>query len=83
VTRKRPTNTDREGARTHPLSGDLYHTRANRRGRRVPTASSSRADTLASMDRVERIVSNTHARLVVQHDPKDFRFLAKIPRYLD
>jgi hypothetical protein len=40
-------------------------------------------DSLASMDRIERIVRNTHARLIVQHDPNDFRFLPKIPRYLD
>jgi N-acyl homoserine lactone hydrolase len=42
-----------------------------------------RADTLASMDRVEHIVSNTHARVIVQHSSEDFRSLPKFPGYLD
>ena len=65
------------------LSGDLYHLRANRRFRRVPVENLSRADTLSSMTRIETIVRNTHARLIVQHDPEDFRALPKAPAYLD
>jgi N-acyl homoserine lactone hydrolase len=65
------------------LTGDLYHTRGNRRFRRVPSFNTERADTLASMDRLEHIASNTHARVVVQHDPEDFRSLPKFPLYLD
>jgi N-acyl homoserine lactone hydrolase len=70
-------------AGTVVLAGDLYHTRANRQFRRVPTVNVERADTLASMDRIEHIVANTHARLIVQHDPGDFRSLPKFPAYLD
>ena len=65
------------------LSGDLYHLRQNRHFRRVPTFNVDRADTLASMDRIEKIVKNTHARFVVQHDERDFRALPKFPAYLD
>jgi glyoxylase-like metal-dependent hydrolase (beta-lactamase superfamily II) len=65
------------------LSGDLYHTRDNRKFRRVPAFNYERADTLASIDRIEAIVRNTHARLVVQHDPVDFRSLPKFPAFLD
>jgi N-acyl homoserine lactone hydrolase len=65
------------------LAGDLYHTRDNRNLRRVPTVNVERAETLASMDRIERIAANTHARLIVQHDPADFRSLPKFPAYLD
>ncbi len=65
------------------LSGDLYHVRENRTYRRVPTFNVERADTLASMDRIERIVKNTHARLVVQHDERDFASLPKFPAFLD
>ena len=50
---------------------------------RVPEFNTERADTLASMDRVERIVKNTKARFVVQHDPRDFRALPKFPAFLD
>lgn len=65
------------------LGGDLYHLRSNRQFRRVPVFNTERADTLASMDRIEKITSNTKARLVVQHDPVDFKALPKFPAYLD
>ena len=65
------------------LSGDLYHSRANREFARVPVVNASRADTLASMDRIEKIAKNTKARVVVQHDPQDFQALPKFPAYLD
>jgi hypothetical protein len=42
-----------------------------------------RADTLASFERVETIVKNKHARLIVQHDPQEFDALPKLPAYLD
>jgi N-acyl homoserine lactone hydrolase len=65
------------------LSGDLYHSRANREFARVPKVNVSRADTLASINRIEKIVRNTHARFVIQHDPEDFKALPKSPAYLD
>ena len=70
-------------AGTIVLSGDLYHTRANRENRRVPAFNASRADTLASIDRIEKIVRNTHARFVVQHDSEDFKALPKPPAFLE
>ena len=65
------------------LSGDLYHTRDNRRLKRVPPVNTERADTLASMDRFEHVVTNLRARVVIQHDPEDFRGLPKFPGFLD
>jgi glyoxylase-like metal-dependent hydrolase (beta-lactamase superfamily II) len=65
------------------LGGDLYHTRENRKERRVTLFNTDRADTLASMDRIERIVQNTHARFVIQHNPEDVASLPKLPAYLD
>jgi N-acyl homoserine lactone hydrolase len=65
------------------LSGDLYHTLENRRFKRVPTFNVDRADTLASMDRFERIAENTKARVIVQHSKEDFEALPKLPGYLD
>jgi len=70
-------------AGTVVLSGDLYHTRENRKFHRVPGFNVERADTLASIDRVEAIVKNTKGRLFVQHDPIDFKLLPKFPAYLD
>jgi N-acyl homoserine lactone hydrolase len=65
------------------LSGDLYHLRANRTFKRVPVYNVNRADTLASMSRVEAIIKNTRGRLIVQHDPQVFQALPKPPAYLD
>jgi N-acyl homoserine lactone hydrolase len=65
------------------LSGDLYHLRTNREFMRVPVINASRADTLASMNRIETIVKNSKARVIVQHDPQDFLALPKLPAYLD
>jgi N-acyl homoserine lactone hydrolase len=65
------------------LSGDLYHLRANRQFKRVPVYNANRADTLASMSRVETILKNTGGRLIVQHDPRDYQSLPKPPAYLD
>jgi N-acyl homoserine lactone hydrolase len=64
------------------LSGDLWHQRASVKPRRVPVFNASRADTLASMDRIEKILANTKGRLVVQHDLADFKALPKFPAYL-
>jgi N-acyl homoserine lactone hydrolase len=65
------------------LSGDLYHSRANRKFKRVPRLNVERADTLASIDRVEKIVKNTRARFIVQHDVDDFASLPRFPAFLD
>jgi glyoxylase-like metal-dependent hydrolase (beta-lactamase superfamily II) len=65
------------------LSGDLYHSHENRTFKRVPTFNTGRAETLASIDRVERIVKNTKARFIVQHDLKDVATLPKFPAYLE
>ncbi|MEA3109558.1 MAG: hypothetical protein QOI88_4163 [Gammaproteobacteria bacterium] len=35
------------------------------------------------MDRIEKIAKNTHARVIVQHDPQVFDSLPKPPAYLE
>jgi len=65
------------------LSGDLYLTQEGRRRQFVPTVNADRAATLASMQRIERIARRLHARVIVQHDPRDFERLPKAPAFLD
>ena len=70
------------------LSGDLYHQRSDRprageADGRVMPGNTSRADSLASVDRIETIIKNTHARLIIQHDPGDFSSLPVSPGYLE
>jgi glyoxylase-like metal-dependent hydrolase (beta-lactamase superfamily II) len=65
------------------LSGDLYHFKENRLHRRLPDFNTSRADTLASMDRIEAYLKNIGARLIIQHDRPTFDAMPKAPAYLD
>ena len=65
------------------LSGDLYHTVENRKHARMPAFNTSRADTLASFNRIETIVRNTRARFVIQHAPESFVSMPKFPAYLE
>ncbi|HET9428355.1 MAG TPA: N-acyl homoserine lactonase family protein [Allosphingosinicella sp.] len=60
------------------LSGDLYHFTEQVENRGVPPFNHDRADTLASMDRYDRIARNLRARTVIQHEPAD---IAKLPAF--
>jgi N-acyl homoserine lactone hydrolase len=70
-------------AGTVVLSGDLYHTHENRKERNVPAINTDRADTLATMDRIEKIVKNRKARFIVQHVQADLDALPRFPAWLD
>jgi glyoxylase-like metal-dependent hydrolase (beta-lactamase superfamily II) len=60
------------------LSGDLYHFTEQVKNRGVPPFNHDRADTLASMDRYDRIAQNLGARTVIQHEAAD---VAKLPAF--
>jgi N-acyl homoserine lactone hydrolase len=60
------------------LTGDLYHFTEQVENRGVPPFNHDRADTLASMDRYERIAHNLGARSIIQHEPAD---IAKLPPF--
>ena len=65
------------------LSGDLFHQKTSYEPLRVPVFNTSRANTMASADRVRTLLKNTQGRLIVQHDAHDFEKLPKFPEYLD
>lgn len=60
------------------LSGDLYHATEQVKNRGVPSFNTNRADTLASMDRFDRIAANLNAKVIIQHEPAD---VAKLPAF--
>lgn len=64
------------------LSGDLWHLAESRAERRVPPFNFDRAQTLASMDRVEALVAETGARVIIQHEADDVAALPRFPEYL-
>lgn len=65
------------------LGGDLFHLKGNREHKRVPVPNFNRADTLASIDRIERIAKHLKARVIIQHDPEEYASLPKFPDFLE
>jgi N-acyl homoserine lactone hydrolase len=64
------------------LSGDLWHLTESRTHRRVPPFNVDRAQTMASMDKVEALVQATRARVVIQHEAADIADLPRFPHAL-
>ena len=64
------------------LTGDMWHIAASRAARRVPRFNFDKAQTLASMDKVEALAKTTGARVVLEHVPADFDALPKFPAAL-
>lgn len=62
------------------LSGDQYHFEEQIANRGVPTFNTSRADTLASHDRFDRLAKNHGAQVIIQHDPRDIPKLPAFPQ---
>jgi N-acyl homoserine lactone hydrolase len=60
------------------LSGDLMHFRENYDTNGVPAFNTDRAQTLASLDRVKKIVAGSKATVIIQHDARD---LDKLPAF--
>jgi glyoxylase-like metal-dependent hydrolase (beta-lactamase superfamily II) len=60
------------------LSGDTYHFTEQVAHRGVPPFNTDRAQSLASMDRFDRLGRNLHARIIIQHEPAD---VAKLPAF--
>lgn len=62
------------------LTGDLYHSTIARQLKGVPPFNSSRAETLASIDRFERMARSYRAKVIIQHEPADIAKLPAFPR---
>jgi glyoxylase-like metal-dependent hydrolase (beta-lactamase superfamily II) len=60
------------------LSGDVYHSTMAREKRGVPPFNTDRAQSLASMDRFEKIAKETGAKVIIQHEPAD---IGKLPAF--
>ena len=62
------------------LTGDMYHLAESRERRTVPTFNVDRAQTLVSMDKVERIATENNALVIRQHVQEDFDALPRFPK---
>jgi glyoxylase-like metal-dependent hydrolase (beta-lactamase superfamily II) len=60
------------------ITGDLAHFHENYDSNGVPTFNTSRAETLASLDRFKKIATNLKATVIIQHDARD---VGKLPAF--
>lgn len=65
------------------LTGDMFHLAESRDRHLVPTFNTDRAQTVASQAEVERIATETGARVIRQHVPEDFNSLPTFPAALN
>lgn len=65
------------------LTGDMWHLAESRERRTVPRFNTDRAQTLASMDKVEALARETNARVIRQHVQEDFDSLPRFPEALN
>lgn len=65
------------------LTGDMWHLTESRERRLVPSFNTDRAQTLASMDKVEQLAAESHARVIRQHVAEDFAALPRFPEALN
>lgn len=65
------------------LTGDMWHMSESREQRLVPAFNVDRAQTIASMDKVEALATETGARVIRQHVPEDFDALPRFPAALN
>ena len=71
------------GAGNVLLTGDMWHLSVSREKRLVPRFNLDRAMTLASMDKVEALATDSSARIIRQHVPEDFASLPAFPAPLE
>ena len=60
------------------ITGDLAHFHENYESDGVPSFNTSRAETLASLDRFKKIAANLRATVILQHDGRD---IGKLPAF--
>jgi glyoxylase-like metal-dependent hydrolase (beta-lactamase superfamily II) len=65
------------------LAGDMWHIAESREARRVPRFNFNREQTLASMDKVEKLAADTHAKVIREHVIADFDTLPVFPKPLE
>ena len=65
------------------LSGGVVHFRANWDNRRVPAFNDDKAQSLASMDKIARIVREKHAQLWINHDKPESDARRHLPEFYE
>ena len=72
-----------EGMGNVLLTGDVTHFHENYDSNGVPNWNTSRADSLASLDRFRKAAEHLAATVVIQHDPRDVDKLPAFPAFAE
>ncbi|MCW4115498.1 N-acyl homoserine lactonase family protein [Aurantimonas sp. MSK8Z-1] len=65
------------------ISGDAAHSRLNYENELVPLGNVSRAETIASIERLKGLAAHFHARVIIEHAADVFDTTPRLPAYLD
>jgi glyoxylase-like metal-dependent hydrolase (beta-lactamase superfamily II) len=65
------------------LSGDVVHLEENFEKNIVPSLNTDRAASIASMDKVRRMIATYHAKLFINHDKAQEDTLKLLPAFYD
>ena len=60
------------------LSGDVVHGHDTLAVKAVPTSTPTAPQSIASMERFEKLAKETGAKVIIQHEPQD---IAKLPAF--
>lgn len=61
------------------VSGDLFHFEENRAHRRVPRLNTDPEASVRSMEAIDRLIAERHARLVIQHEEANIAAFPAFP----
>jgi hypothetical protein len=65
------------------LSGDVAHSEENFRKDIVPSLNTNQAQSIASMERVRRLITTYQARFFINHDKSQIDELRVLPAFYD
>lgn len=65
------------------LAGDLWFAHSDLLRGTMPEFSASRAETIASRDRIARMAEKLDAMVIIQHEPADLAKLPAFPKALE
>lgn len=65
------------------LSGDVAHTKANLDNDVVPTLNTDKAESIASMEEIKRLIATYKATIFINHDKKQTDTLKLLPAFYD
>ena len=65
------------------ISGDIAYYEEQYQNKGIPTFNNSKKESLASLEKIKKLIKNKNAQLWIQHDPVNFETLKLSPSYYE